>query len=409
LVQELVGIFGREETAESCLLSLRNELAISSGPPADVLHASVSEMKRGNWATAAAGARPTLRACAENRPRPAFAQFADCLHQLGEYAEAESIALAGLGAQRDLISLKSEPPSEAAIIGRWAQATAPLVSIVCTAYNHERYIDGALRGFLTQQTAFPFEILVHDDASTDGTPSIIRAWQKKYPSLIRPFLQTENQVSRGVRPFELLLRQARGNYVATCEGDDYWLQPTKLQKQVGYLEQHPEFSCAGHSYYLYDERRLSVHRWDYSDRDRVISRRQLMNVSRLFWVPTLVFRKTFSVLPRERDFAAVGDQFLTSYLGTLGEGIYFESFLGSVRRQNQYSMWTPLAAAKKDYIRVKTWLALVRLHERLGNAQAASDLQSRIDASPLDAAQKASLTLQSQALREDLEPVALHG
>src|SRR5204862_3633855 len=104
-----------------------------------------------------------------------------------------------------------------------------------TTYNHERYIDNAIRGFLSQDCAYPFEILIHDDASTDRTQDVIRHWQQRYPQLIKPVLQTENQKSKGVRPFELLLAKARGDYVATCEGDDFWVDPAKLQRQVGYL------------------------------------------------------------------------------------------------------------------------------------------------------------------------------
>lgn len=405
LVQEIIRCFGEAVTAESILSTIKDELVISNGPPAEVIEASVAEMKRKNWATAAKGFMRAHAQLQQQTPKPVYAQAATCLHHLGRYAEAEKMCLLGLGAQRELIAIKAAPPSEESILRHWSQPRPPLVSIACTAYNHERYIESTIRGFLSQQTSFPFEILIHDDASTDGTAAVIRAWHEKYPSIIRPILQTENQFSKGVRPFELLLRQARGRYVATCEGDDYWIEPAKLQKQVGFLEAHPDFSCAGHSYYLYNESRLSLHLWDHSAHERIISERQLMNVSRLFWLPTLVFRKTFSTLPEERDFAPIGDQFLNSYLGTFGKGIYFESFLGSVRRENQHSMWTPLGAAKKDRIRVKTWLALVRMHERMGNDQAAADLLQRVAASPLDGRQKEELIIQSLELRQpQLQP-----
>ena len=115
------------------------------------------------------------------------------------------------------------------------------VSVVCLAYNHEGYIRDALEGFVSQKTTFKFEVLIHDDASTDGTADIIREYEAKYPDLIRPIYQTENVHSKGtpiVR--EYLIPLARGSYLAWCEGDDFWCDPYKLQKQYDYMESHPE-------------------------------------------------------------------------------------------------------------------------------------------------------------------------
>lgn len=120
-----------------------------------------------------------------------------------------------------------------------------MVSIICNAYNHEKYIGEALDSFLMQETSFPFEVLVHDDASTDGTADIIREYEKKHGDIIKPYYQTENQYSKGVPIRTFQLPRARGKYIAFCEGDDYWLDPLKLQKQVDALEAHPEVDmCA---------------------------------------------------------------------------------------------------------------------------------------------------------------------
>lgn len=116
-----------------------------------------------------------------------------------------------------------------------------LVSIHCLAYNHEPYIRQCLDGFVMQQTKFKFEVLVHDDASTDHTADIIREYEKKYPALIKPIYQVSNQYSRHVNVGTLNLSRARGKYIAWCEGDDYWTDPLKLQKQVDFLEEHPEY------------------------------------------------------------------------------------------------------------------------------------------------------------------------
>ena len=102
------------------------------------------------------------------------------------------------------------------------------------------------------------------------------------------------------------------------------------------------------------------------------------------------------------SFAATSDFFLSSYLGTFGKCAYFESFLGSVRRANQYSFWTPLTDQKKDFLRVKTWLALVRMHETQGNHEVAADILHKIKTSPLDEVQKDLLIEQSLAFQAAL-------
>ena len=117
----------------------------------------------------------------------------------------------------------------------------PLVSIVCDTYNHAPYIRRALDGFLSQETDFPFEIVVHDDASTDETADIIREYESARPDLFRCVYRTENIYSKDPKILEhYVFPLARGKYIAICEGDDYWTNPNKLQKQIAYLEAHPD-------------------------------------------------------------------------------------------------------------------------------------------------------------------------
>lgn len=123
-----------------------------------------------------------------------------------------------------------------------------MVSVLCAAFNHEKYIADALESFVTQKTDFPIEILVNDDASTDGTADIIRRYEAKYPGLIKPVYQKENQYSQGVNIYEsLFIPRARGKYLAYCEGDDYWTDPEKLRLQVEFMETHPEYSACVHN------------------------------------------------------------------------------------------------------------------------------------------------------------------
>lgn len=121
------------------------------------------------------------------------------------------------------------------------KAQLPFVSISCITYNHEQYIADAIESFLMQETNFPFEVLIHDDASTDGTADIIRKYEKEYPDIIKPIYQKENQYSKRDGSIGRIQKgRALGKYYATCEGDDYWTDPYKLQKQVDYLEAHPD-------------------------------------------------------------------------------------------------------------------------------------------------------------------------
>lgn len=125
-----------------------------------------------------------------------------------------------------------------------------IVSISCITYNHANYIKQCLDGFLMQKCDFGFEILIHDDASNDGTSDIIREYQSKYPDIIKPIIQEENQHSKGVRFIgtKFNASRAQGKYLALCEGDDYWTDSYKLQKQVEFLETHPDYCFVAGGY-----------------------------------------------------------------------------------------------------------------------------------------------------------------
>ena len=115
-----------------------------------------------------------------------------------------------------------------------------VVSVVCLTFNHKTYIKDALDGFINQKTNFKFEVIVHDDASTDGTDEIIRSYAKKYPTIIKPIYQKENQWSKGGKLSKRFVYPLiKGKFVAFCEGDDYWVDPEKLQKQVDVFREHP--------------------------------------------------------------------------------------------------------------------------------------------------------------------------
>lgn len=110
-----------------------------------------------------------------------------------------------------------------------------IVTIRCAAFNHGQYIRQTLDGFVMQKTNFAFEAIVHDDASTDNTADIIREYAEKYPDIIKPFFEKENQYSKGGKEIERIFEEnSRGKYMVICEGDDFWTDSLKLQKQVDF-------------------------------------------------------------------------------------------------------------------------------------------------------------------------------
>ena len=129
----------------------------------------------------------------------------------------------------------------------------PVVSVCVITYNHGKYIRQCLDGILMQEVTFPYEILIHDDASPDNTAEIIREYEAKYPEIIKPIYQTVNQYSQGIDVGKYNFERAVGKYIAFCEGDDYWTDPKKLQMQVDFLEKHPKYVGTAHNVRVIDE------------------------------------------------------------------------------------------------------------------------------------------------------------
>lgn len=144
---------------------------------------------------------------------------------------------------------------EEEIISSWNKINfeEPEVSIVCHAFNHENFLEQAIKGFLSQKTNFSFEIILHDDASTDGTKAIIEKYQKSYPKIIFSILQKENQYSqkRSIGA-NFTFPKCKGKYIAMCEGDDFWTDEFKLQKQYDFLEKNLNYVVCWTNYNQFD-------------------------------------------------------------------------------------------------------------------------------------------------------------
>lgn len=138
--------------------------------------------------------------------------------------------------------------NEEDIMKNWRHNNTPEVSIKCMTYNQREYIEETIISFLSQETDFPFEIVIHDDASTDGTDLIVRKYADKYPHIINAIFEDVNLYSNnGELLYEKVNAKLRGKYTAYCEGDDYWIDPYKLQKQFNAMENDPSVDICAHS------------------------------------------------------------------------------------------------------------------------------------------------------------------
>jgi len=238
--------------------------------------------------------------------------------------------------EKNSTSALNDPPAESVIMRNWDRSGDPVVSICCNAYNHVGFISDAINGFLSQATNFPFEVLVHDDASTDGTQEVIRGLEKKYPKIIKPIYQDTNQYSKGKRiTLSFNYPRAKGNYIAFCEGDDYWTDTNKLQIQVDYLEGNKHCSFCGHGFAVKNQLTSGRLRrsWKYSEGDYGF--KDILHWH--FKTPTLMFRKNvltehfyeiYSRAPASADFL------FQLYLAANGKGHYIDRTMAVYRQHN---------------------------------------------------------------------------
>ncbi len=219
----------------------------------------------------------------------------------------------------------------------------PLVSICCITYNHEDFIRDALDGFLMQNTSFPYEILIHDDASTDDTPKIISEYVERYPDIIKPMFEEENQYSRGItNPSGAFnFPRVRGKYVAMCEGDDYWTDPDKLQMQADYLESHPNCTLVFHSAKIVtidgsrSDKRMRPYR-----KDRIVKPEDIVDKSQGYPTASLMF-PAFIIkdIPDYYTNCPIGDIPLQLMCAAEGYGYYMDRDM-SVYRLGVSISWT---------------------------------------------------------------------
>ena len=235
-----------------------------------------------------------------------------------------------------------------------------VVSISCITYNHAPYIRQCLDGFMMQQTNFAFEVLIHDDASTDGTTEIIKEYETRYPDVIKPIYEDENQWVKGRRGSAVFnFPRARGKYIALCEGDDYWTDPLKLQKQVDFLENHLEYSVCGHCFQSYIESESKLLDYD-TGIDGTYALEDLISRNVFCSTLSVVFRKESLDLERVSRCRRSLDLILAYMLLKEGKGFCMNDVM-AVYRLHSMGVWSGSDSNKQIYENLDVRMAIYEI------------------------------------------------
>lgn len=317
-------------------------------------------------------AAPTLTV---NRSCPAWGALQMyLLHLAGCYAEANQVLDDMIGFKLSEQLAINNCPTEAEIMARWDPA-AEGVSILCTTFNHARFIDMALASFFSQVSTHPFEVIVRDDASTDGTGALLEKWEQRYPRLLKVIRLSENTYQQGQSPMLATIPHATQPLMAMCEGDDFWIDSNKLHQQAELLQQNPTWSAITHNHFELDEGngRLSPGR---ATKTRgILPKQDLVNVNLVLWGHTLMVRRCLLDMPHyQLQDGVLGDQVMTSMLGAAGPVFFLGDLFGSVARRNLFSTYTPLNASDKQRRRINTRRFLAPILAQRGEKQASQRL-----------------------------------
>lgn len=246
-----------------------------------------------------------------------------------------------------------------------------LVTIWCITYNHELFIRDAIESFLMQKTDFRYEIIIHDDASTDNTAEIVREYEEKYPDLIYGIYQTQNQLKKNQPNIKWLqdiaIQNCHGKYIAACEGDDYWLDIQKLQMQIDYLEMHPECVMTVHDTVDLDYKKHSVKARNIYAKDCQIPADDIILQKALLPTASMVYRKV--ILEMDGFFldAGVGDYPCLLYALTKGTIYYFSRIMAVYRKGHAGSWRSSMENIKYNFLHSLRIVAFLKKYNEYSN------------------------------------------
>lgn len=228
----------------------------------------------------------------------------------------------------------------------------PLVSVRMITYNHEKFIVQAIEGVLMQKTSFPFELIIGEDCSTDRTREIVVDYANRYPEIIKPILHEKNV---GMKANGRATREAStGKYVALCEGDDYWIDPLKLQKQVDFMESHPDFNMCCHAVLRVNVKGRDLKKPIIPYReDRVVPTEDIIVAGGGFvGTNSILYRKEFMDNPPEfYRISPVGDAALLLNLAIQGKVYYFADIMSAYRKGVSVSWSNQIGKSREKQIR----------------------------------------------------------
>lgn len=228
-----------------------------------------------------------------------------------------------------------------------------LVSIVCDVFNHEDYLRDCLEGLVKQRTNFDYIILIHDDASTDSSPKIINEYVNKYPHLFMPLFQKENQHSKGIGIWKTYqFPRIHTKYVAFCEGDDYWTDSMKLQKEVDFLESHPECTAVYGNIIVRDETLTPIQEKRSSEPARYVSKEEVLG-GMLFPIGSVCVRHI--VIDNWSDSIQANGDMILSYISTSIGNAYIMDDCMSVYRRTGKGISTSRDHVKQLIAELKEW------------------------------------------------------
>ena len=213
----------------------------------------------------------------------------------------------------------------------------PVVSIMVITYNQEQFISDAIESFLKQKCKFPLEIVIGDDCSTDNTQNVIKEYQTKFPDLIKPIL---NPVNLGPLTNAInVLEHCTGKYIALCEGDDFWIDPLKLQKQVDFLEQNNDYVLSFHNVIainVIDDKRTR------SELEQELFKKQPeeIPVEHSTHTSSMLFRNVIRNFPGDFDKIISGDSYLQFLLARYGKSTFQKNIYPNIRRRHPQSVWS---------------------------------------------------------------------
>jgi glycosyltransferase involved in cell wall biosynthesis len=236
------------------------------------------------------------------------------------------------------------PRSEAEIKSHWKYTDKVYISVVCITFNQESYIRDAIDSFLAQETEYCFDIIIHDDVSTDSTRDILLGYKEKYPSIIKLVLQEENQFSLRKKVIPIAVGHAKGEYVALCEGDDYWLNKYKLQKQTEILLQD-KYSASFSSAFTNTNKKVGYQ----NSNDIVIKYNTLLeNSGDIIPTASIMFKRiAMDTLPPFYDELPIGDYYLQHLIANAGD-IYYHAGVFSFYRVQSSGSWGMQQSIRDD-------------------------------------------------------------